>query len=47
MDDVKIDLGNSVPFLYEKFLELIGRDRETAALKKWFIEMQGAAASES
>lgn len=33
---IKVDLGSAVPFVWEKFAALIGKDGETTDLRQWF-----------
>jgi hypothetical protein len=47
MNDVDIDLGSTLPFLYEKFLALIGKDKATQELHKWFADVEAAAIAEA
>ena len=37
---VEINLGDTLPFLWEKFLGLVGKDQETSELKEWFAKLQ-------
>ena len=47
MNDIKIDVGTALPFLYEKFLAFVGKDKETQDLKKWFADTEAAAIAEA
>jgi hypothetical protein len=40
--NVEISLGETLPFLWEGFLKLVGKDQETADLKAWFTNLQMA-----
>ena len=47
MNDFNIDMGSAVPFLWDKFLSFVGKDRDTQELQKWFSALQGAAIAEA
>ena len=38
--EISVNVGESIGFLWEKFLRVIGRDPETLNLEKWFYELQ-------
>jgi hypothetical protein len=37
---VEVHLGETLPFLWDGFLRLIGKDKESAELKEWFTNLQ-------
>jgi hypothetical protein len=47
MSDVSINLGDTLPWVSEKFLGLIGKDYETVELKEWFSDLQKTAIIEA
>lgn len=40
---IHLDFGQTLPFLYERFRQLIGKDQESAELHKWFSSLQKTA----
>jgi hypothetical protein len=47
MSDLSIDLGESLPYLVEGFLEIIGKDAATQEVRRWFGELQKVGLEES
>jgi hypothetical protein len=37
---IEINLGETLPFLWDRFLRILGKDAETADLKAWFTNLQ-------
>lgn len=40
---ITISLGDSLPYLEQRFLKLFGQDAETMELKEWFRRLQTTA----
>src|ERR1022692_2621583 len=37
---INVDLGDSIPFLWDKFSRILGKDPELLELQTWFYELQ-------
>src|SRR5438128_1167622 len=46
-ESVKIDLGSALPYLEQRFWEIVGRDAASAELAEWFKNLQSIAISQS
>ena len=38
--NIDVNLGESIPFVWDKFLKLIGKDSESIELRQWFTDLQ-------
>ncbi len=47
MGEFLIDLGSTIPYFVDRFLELVGKDLETVELRRWFEETQRIGFQES
>ncbi|MHB2010063.1 MAG: hypothetical protein ACYCOX_18755 [Acidobacteriaceae bacterium] len=47
LPNVEINLGETLPFIWGKFLQLIGQDSESAELKEWFTCLQRVGFTEA
>src|ERR1700733_4361194 len=37
---ISINLGDTLPYFYERFLKVLGKDQESVELRAWFEELQ-------